>query len=519
MATQELNIKLNLLDNASAALNKVQKTIGDMGKSIDQFGRAMNQMGTRLTLIGGTITGAFTLALKNVATYVPSVNQAFWEMSNVMRNVQIIIAESVTPTLQLFVNILANLAQKFRDMNPELRTAILNWTLIGGAITFVVGILLKLAGTIVSIVGKLISFAAALGPIPVILLGIVAALAAMIVFWERVRDVVLPIINAIEVAVRAMGDTVLRVFRFIIDALEGYITTMRDLMLKLRDIAANTPNLFADKTVAMMNTNIEKLTEFSVKLKSTSRTMSNTIEESGKKLSESWNNFTSGKPGDWATNVDTMMTGLHDKFKNFFESIKALGRSSGGDMKKWVYDWTSYAKQVVGQLAQQMTQSLGNFFYNALTGQITDAKEMFAEFGRSILQILTQVLAKVLLVNTLGGFMLPGGLGMLGAYFHSGGVVRAHSGMAIGSDEVPIIAQSGEGILSRRGMAALGGEGALNSLNRGNRQGGGQTVYITNVIHAWDAKDVSRNIKTLESSMVERLRKNSDFRLAMKQYA
>lgn len=519
MATQDLNIRLNLLDNATNALNKVQKSVSDMGKGIDAFGKSISQMGTKLTLLGGTITGAFMLSLKNVANYVPAVNQSFWEMSNVLRNVQIIVAEAVAPTLQTFVNIIANIAQKFRDMNPALRTAILNWTLIGGAVMFVVGIVLKFVGTIASMIGRLIMFAAALGPIPLAILAMAAALGAVIVFWEKLRDVALPIINAIELSFRAMGDSVNRVFRFMVDALENYVRVLRDFMLKMRDVAANTPSLFADKTVAAMNTNIEQLTGFSLKLKSTSRELSQTISDNGKKLGESWNNFMTGKPGEWATGVDSMMTSLHDKFKSFYEGLKNLGKSSGSDMKKWVYDWTTYAKQVVGQLAQQMTQSLGNFFYSALTGQITDAKEMFAEFGRSILQILTQVMAKVLLVNTLGSIMLPGGMGMMAQYFHSGGIIRAHSGMAIGSDEVPIIAQSGEGILSRRGMSALGGEGALNNLNRGGRPGGaGQTVYITNVIHAWDAKDVSRNIKTLESSMVERLRKNSDFRLAMKQY-
>lgn len=54
--------------------------------------------------------------------------------------------------------------------------------------------------------------------------------------------------------------------------------------------------------------------------------------------------------------------------------------------------------------------------------------------------------------------------------FHSGGAIRAHSGLAV--DEVPIIAQTGEGILSRVGMSALGGAGMLNRLNMGMSAGG-----------------------------------------------
>ncbi len=49
--------------------------------------------------------------------------------------------------------------------------------------------------------------------------------------------------------------------------------------------------------------------------------------------------------------------------------------------------------------------------------------------------------------------------------FHKGGMITAHSGLFLRQDEVAIRAQRGEGVLSRRGMAALGGESALNALN------------------------------------------------------
>jgi hypothetical protein len=62
--------------------------------------------------------------------------------------------------------------------------------------------------------------------------------------------------------------------------------------------------------------------------------------------------------------------------------------------------------------------------------------------------------------------------------FHEGGVIRAHNGLNLANDEVPIIAQTGEGVLSRRGMSALGGASALNSLNRGEN---GSTVNNFNI--------------------------------------
>lgn len=61
--------------------------------------------------------------------------------------------------------------------------------------------------------------------------------------------------------------------------------------------------------------------------------------------------------------------------------------------------------------------------------------------------------------------------------FHAGGVVRAHRGMFLGqrlaADEVPIIAQTGEAVLNRSAVAAIGGAAGVNALNRG---GGGSRL-------------------------------------------
>ncbi len=79
--------------------------------------------------------------------------------------------------------------------------------------------------------------------------------------------------------------------------------------------------------------------------------------------------------------------------------------------------------------------------------------------------------------------------------FHQGGVVKAHDGLAV--DEVPIIAQRGEGVLSRKGMQAIGGSGALNDINRGGGVAG-LTVNIENASFesGQDIEDVLFEIST-----------------------
>lgn len=79
--------------------------------------------------------------------------------------------------------------------------------------------------------------------------------------------------------------------------------------------------------------------------------------------------------------------------------------------------------------------------------------------------------------------------------FHEGGLIRAHNGLAV--DEVPIIAQTGEGIISRRGMEALGTEG-FNRINAGG--GGAISVYMENV--SFRSEDDIEDVMTRLSNLI-----------------
>jgi len=79
---------------------------------------------------------------------------------------------------------------------------------------------------------------------------------------------------------------------------------------------------------------------------------------------------------------------------------------------------------------------------------------------------------------------------------HSGSMIRAwglerfHSGGLL-DDERLLIGQVGEGILSRRGVRALGGASAVHALNRGEAPGGGVTIGSL-TIHAGATTDPRR---------------------------
>ncbi len=182
------------------------------------------------------------------------------------------------------------------------------------------------------------------------------------------------------------------------------------------------------------------------------------------------------------------------------------------------------------QSARNMQNAFSQFFFQVFTGELKSVKDIFAEFSRAMLQMISNIIAKIMLIKMFSAMAGAGGslFGIpIGQLFHSGGVVKkyhnggiikAHKGLA--PDEVPIIAQTGEGILSRRGMRNIGGSDNLRAINKGeNALGTHITVNVNQVIQAWDAQDVWRNRRTLSDAVAKDLETNGNFRKALRQYA
>jgi len=180
------------------------------------------------------------------------------------------------------------------------------------------------------------------------------------------------------------------------------------------------------------------------------------------------------------------------------------------------------------QSARNMQNAFSDFFFKAFTGELRSIKDVFADFGRAVLQMISNILAKLLLIKMFTAMAGAGGtiFGVpVASLFHQGGTIqrrnrafiRAHSGLA--PDEVPIIAQTGEGVLSRRGMRAVGGSDNLRALNNGESiQGDGITINVNQVIQAWDAQDVWRNRKMLSNAIADDIYNNGKIRSVIRSY-
>ncbi|MEQ9716275.1 MAG: hypothetical protein ACTSSP_06640 [Candidatus Asgardarchaeia archaeon] len=168
-----------------------------------------------------------------------------------------------------------------------------------------------------------------------------------------------------------------------------------------------------------------------------------------------------------------------------------------------------------------MADSFKTFFVDALQGYLRTAQDYFLAFRDAIINALADIMAQMVAIKMLKGIFpqswIPSQmLHQGGAVMHRGEVVYAHQGLAV--DEIPIIAQRGEGFLSRRGMANIGGPAELNRINRGEvpGPGGGPTIHNHYYISAIDAKSfkeyLEENKGSLESAIQSAMDENYNLR-------
>jgi hypothetical protein len=476
-----------------AGLQKVNNDVKKLGDQMLDLSQKASRVATSLNFIGGAIVGGFGVAMRNAADYSSKVKNQLSEMNNVLIRLQIQIAEAVLPTLQEFTYLLARIVTWFNALDPAMRNMALNATLLAGAWALFGGIILKTGALLV----RLVAVVAAANPVMIAIgLSIVAAAVAMNKFGVSIQDV----INAVEIMVRftvahfallysKLADGV----AFLLGMLEKVLAAIEFAWDQVGRLWGKAPDPENWGVVKGLRAARESVDAFSASLESL---RIGNLDKIGRMMN-----------GEDGIVVEKTFKRSPDDLSKQFSSLTAS-----------VQKQFNYIQEFAKQTAMSLQTSFSTFFFDAFTGEMKSAKEYVADFGRSVLQIISQLIAKWLILKTIGSIGVGGGstIGSL-LTMHSGGAVRkAHSGY-MASDEVPIIAQAGEGIISKRGMQSLGASG-LAGLNAGAGGGGGVTININPVIQAWDASDVYRNRQMITSVISESIKSNSEVRKIMKAY-
>lgn len=479
MAATDLNIVLKLNDQLSNSLAKASTSLDKFGNTIKSFGKDLSQVGNQLAIFGGAITGPFLLAINNASKDSFELQLRLNRIKDTAQSLQVTIAQAVLPVIDRFINIIQSLHNRFQALDPEVRDNVLQMTLLVGVTLTAGGAVTALAGKIFGLVANLISLAAAFGkliainPVLFVILGAVIAIAVAMEGWERVGRNVMNFFQIMFISLKIGFLTIKSsVSAMISEMLDGIGT----LALNMAQLGGPQQGFFEDLAVGAKEAAADLNHLATVDLVD--------AKNAAMELDQI---FTTGT-GSWAEGF----TGLLDNIRSVIEELRNLGKNTED-----VQMTTKQAMIAIGVSFKDMLSVAAKVSKDAARVlQAISIGEAIMHTAVAVTSALKQpfpwnlVLASILAAKGAAEVAV-----IRGQKFHTGGMIKG----GLRNDEVPIVAQTGEGILSRRGMSALGGEQNLDRLNRGQVMAGGDTtvnIYIEspNITSNQDIDDLGERL-------------------------
>lgn len=401
---------------AQQAVSRASAAMVDMGNAVRRAGSEISKVGQSLAFFGAAVGGPILLAFRSMRDISPQVAEQMERLKNVTQNFQLIIANAVVPIVERFVNILGGLLQAFNSMDPALRTQIIQWALIGGVTATVGGIFLAAAGKLMALGGTIyraggIVFAF-LGPWGLL----AAAIVGVITYFVGLDRVAKTVLSGLETAFYGVQAVAVGVMNFVLATVEKAAFGLQ----KIYEGLSKLPKFLGGDDYMVAGAQMQGLR---MQLKVMIRENEDAIQKLKTKAVDAF-----GGNGEWAKGVDTLSQKL-SQMKNFFVNL-------GNTKIDWAPVTSSFSmiRSAWERTAQGMASSFSNVFYDTVTGQLKSLKDYFADFGRTVLRILSDVIAKLLLARLFGSMGGPVGTAFAalaggGAGFADGIEEVSHGGM------------------------------------------------------------------------------------------
>ena len=263
---------LSKIDNETerdiAAMEIFGKGADELAGIIDDGGAALKAYGEEAEQMG-LIIGGDTLNKLNEANDTIDKMKATWGAS--LAQAGATIATAFAPVLEKLVGLLAQVAEKVRNLTPaqvEMITKIL-------AVVAVVGPLLVILGKLVSVIGFVMAnieaigavMAVLTGPVGLVIAAIAALTAAFVYFYntsEEFRNTVNSVINAIMPVLQKIFEFIKAQFLQMVDNIRSHIETikaiihafivaMEYLKTQVSNAVSNVKNLFTNMKNGIYN--------------------------------------------------------------------------------------------------------------------------------------------------------------------------------------------------------------------------------------------------------------------------
>ena len=518
-SNHELEIIMKLKDEISKKLAGVEGTFRKLSNSTREValemrkaGREMSYVGTSMAAVGTAIIAPLALAYKNAGNFNAEIAHQLRETQNVFNNLSVSIGKSLLPIMRQLTNSIANVVSWWNNLDQAVRDRIISSI-------YKLGITLIGLGTALMIVGHSLSFLAnlalltstllAMNPVvlatSLVVLAVVGgfiALAVAMLKWKPVADTV---INTLVVLGSVAGQTA------------DYLLILWNVM-KL-DFKA-------------VKKDWEDIGAYSKKIQDVMSGKGSSEAEGFDKIKKNLGDFVG-----WWKEFQAAISGGDNKNKNPAGGFWSGFEYATTEAMDKLRDFQQLGKDVATQLTTNLANAFSNFIDDAFSGQLKRAQDYFAAFGKSILSMFGQVIAKMIanwmmvqaviagkqlvgnilsilgqagsIAGGVGGHTVNTGTQSVGGHtfttawspYHTGGIVRAHSGLAV--DEVPIIAQRGERVLSR-------------SQNAEYEKGGATQPII--VFKVWDYADIARHESEIIAMVGRAVGRNGSLRGQLKKY-
>jgi len=219
------------------------------------------------------------------------------------------------------------------------------------------------------------------------------------------------------------------------------------------------------------------------------RGLTNDVKESYKSLEKNrkmWADIAE----EWIPEAVKALEPFFVKTQDGFKSIAITGNKVMSNLKEDVKKSFNAMEEFGKQAARNIQDAFSNFFFKAFTGELRNLKDVFADFGRAILQSISNILAQAFVTKMFESL----GLGALLGF------------------------QTGTPYIPKTGLYMLHKGEAVIPAHEVKEAGGGVVININQVIQAWDAEDVYRNRKTLSAAIAQEIQTNSKIRGVIKQY-
>jgi len=176
----------------------------------------------------------------------------------------------------------------------------------------------------------------------------------------------------------------------------------------------------------------------------------------------------------------------------------------------WLNISTPKIEKMWEDVGDAFEKAFSDVLFDAIVGEFKTFDDYVRAFGREVIRIFTDIIAQIIRAKIVAM--------AVGTVAHTGGIVSKggrHERFDTGgraSNEVNAVLQTGEGVLSRRGMRAL------SALNRGENAGGGSTfIYINAIDVASFRERLMQNTDIFEGSSLSAVARGGKYRRQLRE--